>query len=137
VESGTDVLLTTQNLDEADHLATQVVIVNHGRVIAQGTPTELKSRVGGTVVEVHAVDPVDLCGIALVLEPLGTGPARVDVGTRRVTVPAGDGTVVIAQAVRAFDRKKLRIEDLALRRPTLDEVFLTLTNDAIDGRADT
>jgi ABC-2 type transport system ATP-binding protein len=131
VSSGTDVLLTTQYLEEADRLASQIVIIDDGRVIAAGTPAELKSRAGGDVIEVHAPAAEDLARLAAALEPLGSESPRVDVGTRRVTVPVERGTAVLPQALRAFDRHNLGIDDIALRRPTLDEVFLRLTGSGV------
>jgi len=133
VERGTDVLLTTQYLDEADRLANHVVIIDQGRVIAEGTPSDLKGRSGRNVIEVHACQTCDLPGIAAALAPLGAEAPRIDDGTRRVTVPVdGSTAVVIPAAVRALDVLALEVEDIALRRPTLDEVFLTLTGRASD-----
>jgi ABC-2 type transport system ATP-binding protein len=132
VARGTDVLLTTQYLDEADHLAQQIVIIDHGRVIAEGTPDELKSKGGRDVIEIHAHDATDLPVLAGVLAPLGAEAPRIDEGTRRVTVPADGGTAAMREAVRALDSTDVTVEDIALRRPTLDEVFLTLTGAPID-----
>jgi ABC-2 type transport system ATP-binding protein len=133
VAHGTDVLLTTQYLDEADQLASQVVIIDHGRVIAEGTPTELKSRAGRDVIEVHAHRADDLRGLAGALAPIGTEAPRVDPATRRVIVPVvGGRRQAISDAVRAIDAIGLEVGDIALRRPTLDEVFLTLTGAPTD-----
>jgi len=132
VARGTDVLLTTQYLDEADHLAQQIVIIDHGRVIAEGTPDELKTKGGRDVIEIHAHDATDLPVLAGVLAPLGAEAPRIDEGTRRVTVPADGGTAAMREAVRALDSTDVTVEDIALRRPTLDEVFLTLTGAPID-----
>ena len=127
VAAGTDVLLTTQYLDEADQLAQRVVIVDHGRVIADGTPGELKSRAGRDVVEVRATRGDDLGPLAEALAALGVDAPRVDTGTKRVTVPVAAGRAAIADAVRAVDGLGVEVDDIGLRRPTLDEVFLTLT----------
>jgi ABC-type multidrug transport system ATPase subunit len=130
VDQGTDVLLTTQYLDEADHLAQQIVIVDHGRVIAQGTPDELKGRAGRDVVEVHLRRAEDLDRTATAIAGLAALCAdapRVDAGTRRVTVPVDRGRTALLEAVRVLDAAGVEIDDIALRRPTLDEVFLTLT----------
>jgi ABC-2 type transport system ATP-binding protein len=132
VDRGTDVLLTTQYLDEADRLAQHIVIIDRGRVIAEGTPSQLKSRAGRDVVEIHAHDAADLPALAGVLAPLGAESPRIDDGTRRVTVPVDGGTAALPEAIRALDAAGLAVEDLALRRPTLDEVFLTLTGQPID-----
>jgi ABC-2 type transport system ATP-binding protein len=136
VESGTDVLLTTQYLEEADRLASQVVIIDHGTVIAQGSPGELKGRAGRDVIEVHAQDAGDLPQLARLLERVGADVPHLDVGTRRVTVAVDHGTAVLPEVVRAFDQRDIPIDDIALRRPTLDEVFLVLTGRGIDGPTD-
>jgi ABC-2 type transport system ATP-binding protein len=131
VDRGTDVLLTTQYLDEADQLAHQVVIIDHGRVIAQGSPAELKGKAGRDVIEIHAHDAADLPVLATALAPLGAEEPRLDPGTRRLTVPVDGGTTDLPDAVRAIDRTGVTVEDVALRRPTLDEVFLALTGQPI------
>jgi ABC-2 type transport system ATP-binding protein len=126
VEDGTDVLLTTQYLDEADQLASQIVIIDHGRAIAQGTPMELKRQVGGNVIEVHTQRRDQLATIARALGQLDDGRARVDEATRRVTVGiAHEGTLTAALA--SLDAAGVEIDDIALRQPSLDEVFLGLT----------
>jgi ABC-2 type transport system ATP-binding protein len=127
VAMGTDVLLTTQYLDEADQLASHVVIVDHGRVVAQGTPSELKSRAGHDLIEVHARRRGDLGRLATALGHLGTAEPRVDEATSRVTVPVTDGRAAIARTVRVLDQLSVDVDDIGVRRPTLDEVFLTLT----------
>ncbi len=132
VAAGTDVLLTTQYLDEADQLAQRVVIVDKGRVIADGTPSELKSQAGRDVIEVRAHRAADLPALADALASLGVEAPRVHAGTSRVTVPVDGGRAVIAAAVRALDGLDLEVDDVGLRRPTLDEVFLTLTGEPID-----
>jgi daunorubicin resistance ABC transporter ATP-binding subunit len=132
VAAGTDVLLTTQYLDEADQLAHRVVIVDKGRVIADGTPGELKSRAGRDVIEVRAHRSSDLPALAGALGPVGVEAPRIHEGTSRVTVPVEGGRAVIAAAVRAVDALGVEVDDIGLRRPTLDEVFLTLTGEPID-----
>ena len=126
VAAGTDVLLTTQYLDEADQLAADIVIIDHGTVIAAGTPAELKTLAGDDVLEVHVRDAEALSDAVAVLSTVGRDP-RVDPATRRVSVAVDDGTRRLLEAVRALDHGGVAVEDLALRRPTLDEVFLTLT----------
>ncbi len=133
VDAGTDVLLTTQYLDEADQLAHQVVIIDHGRVIAQGTPGELKALAGRDVIEIHARHAEDLPRLAEALAALGTDEPRLDGPSRRVTMPVEAGRAAIAAAVRAVDDIHAEVDDIGLRRPTLDEVFLTLTGQPIDG----
>jgi ABC-2 type transport system ATP-binding protein len=135
VAGGTDVLLTTQYLDEADQLAQRVVIIDEGRVIADGSPGELKSRAGRDLVEVHAPQPDELGRLAAALERLGDAPPRIDAVSGRVTVPVDDGRAAIARAVRVLDDLDLDVDDIGVRRPTLDEVFLTLTGTPIDGRS--
>jgi ABC-2 type transport system ATP-binding protein len=130
VAAGTDVLLTTQYLDEADRLAADIVIVDHGRVIAAGTPAQLKTLAGDDVLEVHVRDADALAGAAGVLSTVGGDP-RVDPATHRASV-AVDGTHRLLEAVRALDHGGVPVEDISLRRPTLDEVFLTLTSASTD-----
>ena len=127
VERGTDVLLTTQYLDEADQLATDVVIVDHGRMVAAGTPAELKARAGRDVVELHVHDPELLEPAAYALKPLGTDAPRIDAMTRRVSIPVDHSTDRLVDALRVLDEARIAVDDIAVRRPTLDEVFLALT----------
>jgi ABC-2 type transport system ATP-binding protein len=134
-ENGTDVLLTTQYLDEADHLASRIVIIDHGRVIADGTPSELKTRAGRDVVEVHTAHAGELAAAATALRALGVAEAVVDAATRRVSIAVDDGTDHLTAAVRALDKHDVKVDDIALRRPTLDEVFLALTGVGLDSEA--
>ncbi len=127
VDQGTDVLLTTQYLEEADQLADHIVIVDHGRAIADGTPAELKSMAGRDMVEIRARNVSDLETVSAVLAPFGDEEPRVDVPNRRVAVPVVDGTDRLTEAVRALADRGVAIDDVGLRRPTLDEVFLALT----------
>ena len=126
VAAGTDVLLTTQYLDEADQLAADIVIIDHGKVIAAGTPAELKTLAGDDVIEVRVRDAEALPGVAAMLSAYGHDP-RVDPATRRVWVAVDDGTHQLMEAMRALDHDGSAVEDISLRRPTLEEVFLTLT----------
>ena len=127
VAGGTDVLLTTQYLEEADQLADHIVIIDHGRAIATGTPTELKSQAGLDVVEVRVQHGTDLGAVAEILAPLGTEPPHLDEPARRVAVPVAAGTESLATAVRLISERGIGLDDIGLRRPTLDEVFLSLT----------
>jgi len=132
VGQGTDVLLTTQYLDEADHLASQIVIIDHGRSVASGTPAELKQRAGRTVVDVHVRDRGDLPRVAAALERLGAGMPQVEESTRRVSASVDAGMGWLRDALQALDAAGVEVDDIALRPPTLDEVFLALTGQAID-----
>jgi len=127
VERGTDVLLTTQYLDEADHLAGRVVIIDHGRAVASGTPNELKRRVGRNVVEVHVRDRSEIPSVANALSRIGEGEPEIDEATRRVGVRVEAGTDPLREALGALDAVGVTPDDVALRPPTLDEVFLALT----------
>jgi ABC-2 type transport system ATP-binding protein len=123
VEAGTDVLLTTQYLDEADHLAKQIVIIDHGRAVATGTPAELKARIGGSVIELHVRNAVDLNRIHALLG----SSAHTDEAARRVTVQVDHGREQLASVLRSVDAAGIELEDISLRQPNLDEVFLALT----------
>jgi ABC-2 type transport system ATP-binding protein len=126
VVTGTDILLTTQYLDEADRLASDIVIIDHGKVIAAGTPTELKTRAGDDMIEVHVRDADHLPAVSGALAGIGHDP-RVDVPQRRAYVAVDDGSSALMDALRVLDQQGIAVEDISLRRPTLDEVFLTLT----------
>jgi ABC-2 type transport system ATP-binding protein len=125
VAAGTDVLLTTQYLDEADHLAGHIVIVDHGRAVAAGTPAELKRRVGGQVVELQVGYGGDLAAVAAMVDGLNGGDAQVDEITRKVSVRVDRGRDGLIEALRSVSAAD--VEDIALRQPNLDEVFLALT----------
>jgi ABC-2 type transport system ATP-binding protein len=127
VRDGTTVILTTQYLDEADQLADRIVIIDHGTVIADGTPHDLKSLAGRDVVEVQLRDASSLHEVALALRTLGGEEPSVDAATRRVSVSVAGGTEPLMAAARALDERHVDVDNLALRRPTLDEVFLSLT----------
>jgi ABC-2 type transport system ATP-binding protein len=132
VGAGTDVLLTTQYLDEADHLASQVVIIDHGRAVANGTPAELKRRIGGNVVEVHTRHRRDLGRVAELLARPGRGEAQIDEPTRRVSVRVDADTDGLMTAMQSVRGAGIELDDIALRQPNLDEVFLALTGRAAD-----
>jgi ABC-2 type transport system ATP-binding protein len=130
--SGTDVLLTTQYLDEADRLAGRVVIIDHGVVIADGSPSSLKAQAGRDVIEVHTRETADTQAAAEALSGLGLDQPRIDAATQRVSISVDDGADRLLLAVRALDDQGVAVEDIALRKPTLDEVFLSLTGQAIE-----
>jgi ABC-2 type transport system ATP-binding protein len=130
VNQGTNVLLTTQYLDEADRLADQIVIIDHGRTIEHGTPLELKQRTGRSVIEVHVRDRKDLAQVAQALTTIGDSQAQVEESTRRVTVVVEGGTEQLNRALAPLERRAITLEEVALRQPRLDEVFLALTGQA-------
>jgi daunorubicin resistance ABC transporter ATP-binding subunit len=127
VADGTDVLLTTQYLEEADQLARDVVIVDHGRVIASGTPDQLKSQAGRDVIEVKPRTEADSGLVAEALGAVAAEPVRDDHDTRRLTATVDRGADDLATVVRLLDERGVVVDDIGLRRPTLDEVFLALT----------
>ncbi|WP_051064583.1 ATP-binding cassette domain-containing protein [Nocardiopsis halotolerans] len=126
-EGGTTVLLTTQYLEEADHLADRISVVDSGRVIAEGTPEELKSRIGGGRVEVVLSGAEMLSRVEEVLGRVAGAVPEVDADALLVRVPFDGRGAGLAKVVRALDEAGLDVEDIALRRPTLDDVFLSLT----------
>jgi ABC-2 type transport system ATP-binding protein len=128
VRQGTTLLLTTQYLEEADRLADSVAVIDRGRIVASGTPDELKQRVGGNVLEVRLAEAGQAAAAEAALAPLGIGAARWEGAVLSLPVRRADGAVV--QAVRRLDAAGVEALDLALRRPTLDDVFLTLTGRA-------
>ena len=127
VQDGTDVLLTTQYLDEADQLASQIVIIDHGRVVASGTPAELKLRVGGEVFEVHVLEQRDIALVAQTLGQLAGAASQIDAATRTVSVNVHGGTEARVAGLRALVNLEVPLGDISMRQPTLDEVFLALT----------
>ncbi len=132
VREGTTLLLTTQYLVEADELANKIAVVDHGKIIARGTADELKAKVGGERIEVVVHDRADLPRATLLLIRATEGEHSVDDHVRRITVPALGGARSLVQIVRDLDEAGIAIDDIALRRPTLDDVFLTLTGHAAE-----
>ncbi len=130
VREGTTLLLTTQYLEEADELADEIAVVDHGRIIARGTSDELKAYVGGERIEVVVRHRDDLRRAATVLAPDGDG--SFDQHTRRVTVAARGGAQELVDVVRRLGDAAIQVDDVGLRRPTLDDVFLTLTGHAAE-----
>jgi ABC-2 type transport system ATP-binding protein len=124
---GTDIVLSTQYLDEADQLAARIVIIDSGRVVAEGSPGELKSRAGTDRIEVHVHDSAGLATAVEILSRLGAGEPSVDPATRRCILPGTDGPALLAAATADLVAARVPIDDITLRRPTLDEVFLALT----------
>jgi ABC-2 type transport system ATP-binding protein len=130
VSEGTTLLLTTQYLEEADELADQIAVVDHGRIIARGTADELKSQVGGERIEVVVCDRADIGRTTELLAGIGSGEPSVDEHTRRITVAATGGADRLMAVLRALDERGIPINDIGLRRPTLDDVFLSITGHA-------
>jgi ABC-2 type transport system ATP-binding protein len=125
VAQGTTVLLTTQHLDEADRLATAIVVIDHGQVIAEGTPDQLKDSAAAEVIEVLLVDASAAPLAARALAPMSDQPPTISEGSVRLTLRTRSGALV--DAVRRLDEAGVAVDDLAVRRPTLDDVFLSLT----------
>jgi ABC-2 type transport system ATP-binding protein len=130
VSDGTTLLLTTQYLEEADVLADRIAVIDQGKVIAEGTSDDLKSRIGGQFVDVRVADPSRTSDAA---SALGFSDITIDADTGRITVPvSSDASGMLTTAVRRLDDASVEIADLALRRPTLDDVFLSLTGHATE-----
>jgi ABC-2 type transport system ATP-binding protein len=121
------VLLTTQYLDEADHLASEIVIIDHGRAVTAGSPSELKRRVGGSVIELHVAHRDDLERAAAALGRLEHGAMQIDEPTHRVQLAVASGGEGLHAALQSVHAAGIEIDDIALRQPNLDEVFLALT----------
>jgi ABC-2 type transport system ATP-binding protein len=132
VGRGTDVLLTTQYLDEADHLASHIVIIDHGKAVANGTPTELKRMAGRSVIEAHVRDREDLARVAEALGKLDGGDPYVDQATLRVSVSVDADIEQLNAWARSLETVGAAIDDIALRLPTLNEVFLALTGKELE-----
>jgi ABC-2 type transport system ATP-binding protein len=127
VSGGTTLLLTTQYLEEADHLAHDIAVVDHGRVIARGTSDQLKARTGGERVEVVVHEREHITTARELLAGFGKGETTVEEHTRKLTVPVTGGAKLLAEVIRELDVRGIEIDDIGLRRPTLDDVFLSLT----------
>ena len=125
VGEGTTLLLTTQYLEEADRLADQIAVVDHGRVIAQGTPGQLKAQLGASVIEIGLADPAGVGAARALLAPLGT--LATEPGAGRLELSVADGPRVLVEVVRLLDGAGLSPSSLALRGPSLDDVFLAVT----------
>src|SRR5579863_3768011 len=130
VADGTTVLLTTQYLEEADQLANQIAVVDHGRVIANGTADQLKAQVGGERIELTVKRGSELAAAIEVAKRHTDGEVQVDAEHRHLIIPVAQGAQQLSGIVRDLDAAYVALDDLALRRPTLDDVFLTLTGRA-------
>ena len=136
VNQGTTVLLTTQYLEEADQLADRIVVIDKGLVIANGTSDELKSQVGGDRLEVVVTDPARLGDARSALAGIASGEIVTTEVSRTILAPVSGGSVVLPEAIRALDGAGVRFDDIALRRPTLDDVFLALTGHVAEAEAE-
>jgi ABC-2 type transport system ATP-binding protein len=127
VDEGTTVLLTTQYLEEADQLADHIAMLNAGRVIAEGTPDEFKSSLGGDRLDLTMKPEADLGTVIELVRSVAAGEIRVDAKNNRLSVPVADRTKALVTVANALSAAQLEPQDIALRRPTLDEVFIHLT----------
>jgi ABC-2 type transport system ATP-binding protein len=136
VAGGSTLLLTTQYLEEADRLADHVVVIDRGKSIARGTPDDLKGQVGGERIELTVPTADDIEQARTVLGPLSAGEIVVDSRTRTLIVPVTGGSGTLVEALRALDGRAVKVSDIGLRRPTLDDVFLSLTGHAAEDEKD-
>jgi ABC-2 type transport system ATP-binding protein len=136
VADGTTVLLTTQYLEEADQLADTIVVIDHGKVIARGTADELKAQTGGERLELVLASVQDLPIARQVLHEVGSGEPTVDEHTRRVDILVDTGPKALIEALRRLDAQDVVVQDVALHRPTLDDVFLSLTGHGAEAKGE-
>jgi ABC-2 type transport system ATP-binding protein len=127
VRGGTTVLLTTQYLDEADQLADRISVIDRGRTIVTGTPSDLKNTVGADQIEVQAAPSTDLARVAAAFDDVATSPPEISQELMRVVAPVGDRVAALTTLAGRLHADGVVVEDISLRRPTLDDVFLQLT----------
>ena len=136
VDGGATLLLTTQYLEEADQLADEILVVDQGRAIARGTADQLKAQVGGERIEIVVSHKDDIGRAQAVLSRFGTGEMQLDLNGRGVTAPIDGGARTLRAVLEAIEQAGFEVSDVGLRRPTLDDVFLTLTGHVADGSED-
>ena len=133
VADGTTVLLTTQYLEEADQLADEIVVIDHGQVIAQGTAESLKDQIGGDRIEISIVDPARVEDAVAAIRSVSSGDPLVE--ELKISAPVSGGSTVLVDAIRALDVQGVEVGDIVLRRPTLDDVFLSVTGHVAEDTA--
>jgi ABC-2 type transport system ATP-binding protein len=136
VGRGSTLLLTTQYLEEADQLADEILVIDHGKAIASGTAEDLKNEVGGERLEFTVADEARFADAVAALAPLADGEIQPDAATRSLMVPISGGAPVLTKALRVLERRKIALTDAGIRRPTLDDVFLSLTGHAAEPQED-
>ena len=135
VSGGTTVVLTTQYLEEADQLANEIVVIDHGRAIARGTSQELKRHVGGEHLDVHLARPEDISRVETIAASVAVGAVRIVIDESLVSVPVANGVDALASVLATLQSDGVDIVDIGLRRPTLDDVFMELTGHAAEEEA--